>query len=604
VQKDTENDGNDSEEINCNYNNTSVSNKNMGRGYLKQNKNKQNFFYNYKNFIEFNKAENKNKLVVYNVHFPWKPIFDFEKCLILNKIADDIINRNQRNYIIIGDFNSKPNSLLMRMLYIENFISEIKYFKNIINFKTEYFRIRNLNENNDNKKDNFMFCENKEESREKNSKRNKYSYVNTVQSESLIKKEHRKSHEKIDSNVNHLISDFDILKKIKELKNNKNNNINNKRIDDKEKKLGKNNLKTSDDIKFNDNNENFWNKLSDQKNLENQTNKKIEEFDILKELFFLNIRIEKEKHIYAFDIKDKMILREILKLLSLSDNKKTFEDIFSTKNFDIKTLSNQYNYNQYNNNLNSELNYNHLYYYNLNNFNYAETFNNNQIFKNFPNNYNYNFQVNNTLFNAFSYNKPILKSHQDNSSSKTNNLGISISNENYTKIRNMIDNFKNLFKRYKFKSAYENYQVLYKNNLKILYVLKQAENLENLNTKNLICYIKDKTKNCFSEEDSKLVKDIDGVSIIESNKKNCEDEEIKKEKNSKHISDYFINHPLYTNFTNNFKDTIDYIFYSKYLIVDKILKLPDYDELASEGFLPSSKHPSDHLPLYAEFSIN
>merc|ERR1711908_89365 len=87
--------------------------------------NQEKIIDNYKNFIEYNKIENKNKLVIYNVHLPWRPIFDYEKCLILNKIIDDISGRNQRNYLILGDFNSKPNSLLMRMIYFDKFIAEI-----------------------------------------------------------------------------------------------------------------------------------------------------------------------------------------------------------------------------------------------------------------------------------------------------------------------------------------------------------------------------------------------------------------------------------------------------------------------------------------------
>ena len=40
----------------------------------------------------------------------------------------------------------------MRMIYLENFINEIKYFKNIVNFKSEYFKKRNSEEINKNEK--------------------------------------------------------------------------------------------------------------------------------------------------------------------------------------------------------------------------------------------------------------------------------------------------------------------------------------------------------------------------------------------------------------------------------------------------------------------
>ena len=65
------------------------------------------------------------------------------------------------------------------------------------------------------------------------------------------------------------------------------------------------------------------------------------------------------------------------------------------------------------------------------------------------------------------------------------------------------------------------------------------------------------------------------------------------------------NHPKYTNYTNKFIDTIDYIFYSKSLINLKILKIPDVEKDRSDKkenlFLPNDKYPSDHLKLLANF---
>ena len=65
------------------------------------------------------------------------------------------------------------------------------------------------------------------------------------------------------------------------------------------------------------------------------------------------------------------------------------------------------------------------------------------------------------------------------------------------------------------------------------------------------------------------------------------------------------NHPKYTNYTNKFIDTIDYIFYSKSLVNLKILKIPEVERDRSDKkenwFLPNDKYPSDHLKLVANF---
>ena len=64
------------------------------------------------------------------------------------------------------------------------------------------------------------------------------------------------------------------------------------------------------------------------------------------------------------------------------------------------------------------------------------------------------------------------------------------------------------------------------------------------------------------------------------------------------------NHPKYTNYTNRFIDTIDYIFYSKNLNKLKILKIPDIEKEEKgnkNAFLPNDKHPSDHLKLVVNF---
>lgn len=63
------------------------------------------------------------------------------------------------------------------------------------------------------------------------------------------------------------------------------------------------------------------------------------------------------------------------------------------------------------------------------------------------------------------------------------------------------------------------------------------------------------------------------------------------------------NHMDYTYFTESFRNTIDYIFYSNNLELIKILRMPEREELSKEGFLPSKKFPSDHIKLFSEFKI-
>ena len=65
------------------------------------------------------------------------------------------------------------------------------------------------------------------------------------------------------------------------------------------------------------------------------------------------------------------------------------------------------------------------------------------------------------------------------------------------------------------------------------------------------------------------------------------------------------NHPKYTNYTNKFIDTIDYIFYSKNLVKLKILKIPEIEKERNNKkenlFLPNEKYPSDHLKIAVNF---
>ena len=67
--------------------------------------------------------------------------------------------------------------------------------------------------------------------------------------------------------------------------------------------------------------------------------------------------------------------------------------------------------------------------------------------------------------------------------------------------------------------------------------------------------------------------------------------------------------PLFTNFTSTsssgtFIGCLDYIFASTTLTPLQALCLPSEDELRTEGFLPNSQFPSDHLSLFAQFAFN
>ncbi|KAL4502033.1 hypothetical protein ABPG73_020170 [Tetrahymena malaccensis] len=65
-------------------------------------------------------------------------------------------------------------------------------------------------------------------------------------------------------------------------------------------------------------------------------------------------------------------------------------------------------------------------------------------------------------------------------------------------------------------------------------------------------------------------------------------------------------HPEFTNYTQNFQGTLDYIFYNpnmKQFKLNDIREIP-IDYVKKEKGLPSEWYPSDHLPITAIFSIN
>ncbi|KAM3736235.1 hypothetical protein ACB098_10G146900 [Castanea mollissima] len=61
--------------------------------------------------------------------------------------------------------------------------------------------------------------------------------------------------------------------------------------------------------------------------------------------------------------------------------------------------------------------------------------------------------------------------------------------------------------------------------------------------------------------------------------------------------------PAFTNFTNKFFGTLDYIFYTdKSLIVESLLELVDRESIGNKG-IPSPTRPSDHIALMASFRL-
>ena len=76
----------------------------------------------------------KNKIInLFCVHFPWKPIFEYQKARIMGLIFDLILRKKIPNVIIAGDFNSVPNSIVLRMVYYQDWEAEMTQNKKYIN---------------------------------------------------------------------------------------------------------------------------------------------------------------------------------------------------------------------------------------------------------------------------------------------------------------------------------------------------------------------------------------------------------------------------------------------------------------------------------------
>ena len=62
--------------------------------------------------------------------------------------------------------------------------------------------------------------------------------------------------------------------------------------------------------------------------------------------------------------------------------------------------------------------------------------------------------------------------------------------------------------------------------------------------------------------------------------------------------------PDFTNYTPDFKETIDHILCTTHFSVECLGKVPGFHELKGIKGLPNEFFPSDHLPLAATFKIN
>ena len=104
------------------------------------NKNTQNFDMDLNDKIE-NLPKNLKKIKkiisLYNVHFPWK--YENDRIILLNMIYNHIKenseNNDIKNILIMGDFNSEPNSKLIKLFYYNKFL------------KSEYNKNNNINNN-------------------------------------------------------------------------------------------------------------------------------------------------------------------------------------------------------------------------------------------------------------------------------------------------------------------------------------------------------------------------------------------------------------------------------------------------------------------------
>ena len=79
--------------------------------------------------LELKMTNNNKTIIIYNVHFPWRPHLEFHKSMILSYIFEDIYKYyyySSCHVFISGDFNSIPDSLVVKLLYFD---LEKKFFE-------------------------------------------------------------------------------------------------------------------------------------------------------------------------------------------------------------------------------------------------------------------------------------------------------------------------------------------------------------------------------------------------------------------------------------------------------------------------------------------
>ena len=98
----------------------------IDNNYTKINKN-ENMNINEKiDILPKNIKKKENIISIYNVHFPWK--YENDRIVLLDMlfrhIKENNIDKNQKNNVLImGDFNSDPNSNIIKLFYYNKFLN-------------------------------------------------------------------------------------------------------------------------------------------------------------------------------------------------------------------------------------------------------------------------------------------------------------------------------------------------------------------------------------------------------------------------------------------------------------------------------------------------
>ena len=131
---------NESRVIICDDKIRNISNTNKDEN---EEDNEDNFIYNHKIHVKGNrgiinvcikdKMVNNKIINLFCVHFPWKPEFEYQKARIMGLIFDLILRKKIPNVIIAGDFNSVPNSIVLRMIYYQDWEAEMNQNQEYIN---------------------------------------------------------------------------------------------------------------------------------------------------------------------------------------------------------------------------------------------------------------------------------------------------------------------------------------------------------------------------------------------------------------------------------------------------------------------------------------